>query len=159
MTRQIDAAGVMIIHGAEGCARKLPNGNYAAYADPGSGGEPWTIGWGSTGPDIHLGMVWTQAQCDARLARTLADMAVPLDAAMNGAATTDNQFSAMGSLAYNIGMHNFLSSSVLRFHRIGEHHEAAQAFAAWNKAGGRVMLGLTRRRVAEAALYLTPDTP
>jgi lysozyme len=63
----------------------------------------------------------------------------------------------MCSLAYNIGIGNFLGSSVLRFHRAGEHHEAAAAFNAWNKGGGRVLPGLVRRRAAEAALYLTPD--
>ena len=73
-----------------------------------------------------------------------------------GAFTTDNQFGAMVSLAYNIGIGQFLSSSVLRFHLTGDHHDAAAAFRAWDKAGGRALPGLVTRRAAEAALYLTP---
>ena len=55
----------------EGCAEKRADGRFQAYPDPGSGGDPWTIGWGSTGPDVKPGTVWTQAQCDERLLRDL----------------------------------------------------------------------------------------
>ena len=77
--------------------------------------------------------------------------------ACGSAPTNANQFGAMCSLAYNIGLGHFLGSSVLRFHRVGEHHQAAAAFADWDKGGGRSLPGLVRRRAAEAALYLTPD--
>ena len=148
MTRQIDALGLKILKNAEGC-------RLVAYQD--SGGV-WTIGWGATGPDIHAGLVWTQAQADARLQADLQRFEDAVTRADGLVATTDNQFSAMCDLIYNIGIGNFLTSSVLRFHRSGDHHDAAAAFGAWDKAKGRVLPGLRRRRAAEAALYLTPLT-
>ena len=152
MAHTINAAALAILRGAEHC-------RLAAYPDPGSGGAPWTIGWGATGPGIHPGLVWTQADADARLAQDLAHLCAQMRQACGAAATTANQFGALCSLAYNIGFVNFLGSSVLRFHHAGEHHDAAAAFAAWDKGGGRVLPGLVRRRAAEAALYLTPDAP
>ena len=150
MAQTINAAALAILRGAEHCC-------LTAYPDPGSGGAPWTIGWGATGADIHQGMVWTQAQADARLTLDLGQLAGQMTRACGTTPTTGNQFGAMASLAYNIGIGHFLGSSVLRFHHAGEHHEAAAAFAAWDQGGGRVLLGLVRRRAAEAALYLTPD--
>lgn len=149
MPRIIVPAALAILRGAEGC-------RLAAYPDPGTGGDPWTIGWGATGPDVHAGLVWTQAQADARLAQTLAHLAGQVVQACGSAFTNDNQFGAMCSLAYNIGVGNFLGSSVLRFHHGGQHQAAGAAFGAWNKAGGRVLPGLVRRRAAEAGLYLAP---
>jgi len=101
--------------------------------------------------------VWTQAQADARLVQDLGRLAQRMTRACGTSSTNDNQFGAMGSLAYNIGFGAFLRSSVLRFHHAGDHHDAAAAFAAWDKGGGRVLPGLVRRRAAEAALYLTLD--
>ena len=150
MNRTINPAALAILRGAEHC-------RLAAYPDPGSGDAPWTIGWGSTGQDIRAGLVWTQAQADARLAQDLRRLATQMIQACGAAPTSDNQFGALCSLAYNIGIGNFLGSSVLRFHHLGEHHEAAAAFGAWNKGAGRVLPGLVRRRAAEAALYLTPS--
>jgi lysozyme len=60
----------------------------------------------------------------------------------------------MVSLAYNIGMAAFGRSSVLHRHNAGAHDKAADAFLLWNKAGGKVLPGLVRRRNAERALYL-----
>ena len=100
-------------------------------------------------------MVWTQAQADARLVQDLGHLAGQMTLACGTSFTNDNQFGAMCSLAYNIGFGAFSRSSVLRFHHAGDHHEAAAAFAAWDKSGGRVLPGLVRRRAAEAELYLT----
>ncbi|MBV9881829.1 MAG: lysozyme [Sphingomonadaceae bacterium] len=145
--------GIKLIQSFEGCAKKRPDGSYDAYPDPGTGGDPWTIGWGSTGPDIKRGLVWTQKQCDDRFAAHVADFAKNVAAAVGGAATTQHQFDAMVSLAYNIGMGNFSASTLLRKHKAGDYAGAAAQFAVWNKANKQVMAGLTRRRAAEAALY------
>lgn len=152
MPRSINAAAQAIIRRAEQC-------RLAAYPDPGTGGAPWTIGWGATGADIHAGLIWTQARADARLAADLTRLAAAIAVMLAEALTTDNQFGAMASLAYNIGTGHFRESSVLRLHHAGDRHEAARAFAAWDRAGGRVLPGLVTRRAAEAQLYLTPDAP
>ena len=98
-------------------------------------------------------MVWTQQQCDDRFAAHVGEFAKKVEAAIGGAATTQHQFDAMVSLAYNIGMGNFSASTLLRKHKAGDKAGAAAQFAVWNKANKKVMAGLTRRRAAEAALY------
>lgn len=124
-----------------------------AYPDPGSGGDPWTIGWGSTGPDIKRGVVWTQDQADKRLADDVVKFGKGVIGQVGEAGGTACQIGAMVSLAYNIGLGNFAGSSVLRFHKAGDHAAAQASFGKWVKAAGRTMNGLVRRRAAEAAVY------
>lgn len=142
----IGEPGKALIKQSEGC--KL-----AAYPDPGTGDDPWTIGWGTTGPDIHKGLVWTQAQCDARFERDIAVFAQKVAALIGSAPTTQNQFDALCSFAYNVGAGKLASSTLLKKHKAGDHAGAAAEFPKWNKAAGRVMPGLVKRRAAEAALY------
>jgi lysozyme len=137
----------------EGCARRGSDGTFAAYPDPGTGGDPWTIGWGTTGADVKPGIVWTQAQCDDRFAADLATFATRVAAAIGDAPTAQNQFDAMVSFAYNVGVANLASSTLLKKHKAGDYPGAAAEFARWNKAAGKVLPGLVRRRAAEAALY------
>lgn len=70
-----------------------------------------------------------------------------------------NQFDAFVCFAFNVGVAGFRKSSVLKAHNRGDFQAAARAFGLWNKAGGKVWPGLTRRRAAEAALYLEPVEP
>jgi lysozyme len=140
------ASALTLIKEFEGC--KL-----AAYPDPGSGGDPWTIGWGATGPGIKKGVAWTREQADDRLKQDVARFTDGVRKLLDGAPTTDRQLGAMVSLAYNIGLGNFGSSTLLKAHKRGAYATAQAEFTKWNNAGGRVMAGLTRRRAAEAAVY------
>lgn len=124
-----------------------------AYPDPGSGGDPWTIGHGATGPGIHKGVTWTQAQADARLAEDVAKFAKGVDAAIGSAPTTEGQRAALICFAYNVGLQALRESTLLKLHKAGDHIGAAAQFGRWNKAAGKVMAGLSRRREAEAAVY------
>lgn len=142
-----------MIQSFEGCAKKRADGSFDAYPDPATGGDPWTIGWGSTGPDVKRGVIWTRKQCDDRFTAHLGEFARKVTKAIGAAATTQRQFDAMVSLAYNIGMGNFSSSTLLKKHKAGDNAGAAAEFGKWNKANKKVMAGLTRRRAAEAALY------
>lgn len=141
----------------EGYAKKLPNGDCQAYPDPGTGGEPWTIGIGSTtdenGKPVKPGDVWTRERAVARFRAHLEEFGEGVDRAIGDAPTTPEQKAAMTSLAYNIGLPAFARSTVLRRHKAGTYETAAQAFAMWKKAGGRVMQGLVNRRADEARLY------
>ena len=141
----------------EGYAKKLPDGSVQAYPDPGTGGKPWTIGIGSTtdedGNPIAPGTIWTRDRAIARFKAHLAEFGEGVDRAIAGKPTTAAQKAAMTSLAYNIGISAFSGSTVLKRHRAGDYAGAADAFAMWKKAGGRVMAGLVRRRAAEAKLY------
>lgn len=119
-----------------------------------------TIGYGHTGNDVMPGMVITEAEADALLVRDLEFFEERVDHALAPQArerTTGNQFSAMVSFAFNVGPAAFKDSSLLRKHNAGEAQAAADQFLRWNKAGGRVLEGLTARRKAERSLYLTPE--
>lgn len=143
---RISGRGVALIEQAEGC-------RLTAYPDPGSGGDPRTIGSGHTGPDVHEGLTITQAQADALLRQDLARFERGVAALVAGHATTQGQFDAMVSFAFNLGIGALAGSSLLRLHRQGAFGAAAAEFGKWTHAGGRVLPGLVRRRAAEAALY------
>jgi lysozyme len=145
--RGMSKEGIDLIHSFESC--KL-----TAYPDPGSrDGHPWTIGWGSTGPDIGRGLTWTQEQCDERFARDLVKFENGVSEAIGDAETTQPMFDALVSFAYNVGLAALRTSTLLRKHKAGDHEGAAREFSRWNKNDGAVMRGLTRRRAAEEALY------
>ena len=150
-TRAVSPAGVTLVKRFEGCARLRADGLIEAYPDPGTGGAPWTIGWGATGPGIGPGTTWTPAQCDARLAADLARHAAEVVEAIGDAPTTQAQFDALVSFHYNTGAIG--RATLTRRHVAGDHAGAAREFCRWVRAGGRVMAGLVRRRAAEAARY------
>jgi GH24 family phage-related lysozyme (muramidase) len=144
---------IKLVQQFEGCAKKRTDGRIEAYPDPATGGDPWTIGWGSTGPDIKKGVVWSQKECDERFVAHLGEFAEKVSKLLRGAPTTQRQFDALVSFAYNVGTANLASSTLLRKHKAGDFAGAAAEFAKWNKANKKVMAGLTRRRAAEAKLY------
>lgn len=147
----VSAAGVALIKRFEGCARRRADGLYEAYPDPGTGAEPWTIGWGATGAGIGPDTVWTQDECDARFAADLARYAAEVVRVLQGSDTTQSQFDALVSFHYNTGA--IERATLMQKHKEGDYAGAVKEFARWNRAGGRVMPGLARRRAAEAALY------
>lgn len=124
-----------------------------AYPDPATGGDPWTIGYGFT-KDVKPGDVMLRPEAEDRLRVEIQEFEDGVLAVCTRL-PTPNQLAAMTSLAYNIGLANFRSSTVLKRHNSGETYAAGGAFALWNRANGHVMEGLTRRRDAERALYLT----
>ncbi|MEM9311755.1 MAG: lysozyme [Pseudomonadota bacterium] len=158
---RIGAQGIALIKQFEGCARQRTDGLIEAYPDPGTGGEPWTIGWGATGENdrtaatqgsrIGPGTVWSATQCDARLERDLKRYARDVARAVGDAPTTQGQFDAMVSFHYNTGA--IARATLTRKHVARDYEGAASEFRRWNKAGGRVLKGLVRRRSEEERLY------
>lgn len=142
------AYAIQLIKRWEGCRLE-------AYPDPGTGGDPWTIGWGSTGPGISKGVRWTQAQADDRLARDVERFMRGVRSAVR-VEVSDNELGALTSLAYNIGLGNFKKSTLLRKLSAGDKKGAAAQFSVWNRAGGRVMRGLVSRRADERAVFSLP---
>lgn len=119
-----------------------------------------TAGWGHTGADVEVGKKYSPARAESWLKDDLAKFERAVERCLK-AETTPNQFAAMVSLCFNIGPAGFAKSSVLKHHNANNQAKAAECFLLWNKAtnaeGQKVELrGLTRRRAAEAALYLTP---
>jgi len=124
-----------------------------AYPDPGTGGDPWTIGYGATGPDIHPGVVWSQEQADTDLSNRLHTLGDRIDAVVH-VEINDNQKAALCSFAYNVGMGNLKNSTLLKKLNEGDYDGAAEQFKEWNKAAGHVLQGLVTRRQAESELFL-----
>lgn len=143
---KISTNGIQVLHSFEGCRLK-------AYPDPATGCAPWTIGFGDTGPDVVPGLVITQCEADTRFANRLAREFEPGLNVLLQLKPTQGQFDAMVCLAYNIGLPNFKASTLLRKFNLGDAPGADAQFPAWNRAAGRVMLGLRRRRAAEQALF------
>jgi len=138
--------GIDLIHSFETLRLK-------AYPDPGSkDGEPITCGWGSTGPDITLATVWTEEYADKRFADGLskAEQAVSL---LVKVPLNQNQFDALVSFTYNLGIGNLKSSTLLKMLNEGYYTNAGLQLLRWDKNDSKVMAGLTRRRKAELKLF------
>lgn len=146
MARKIGPKAADLIKSFEGLRLK-------AYPDPATGGDPWTVGYGHTGSDVRPGMTINREQADALFDRDIAKFEAAVEKAIGSAPTNAAQFGALVSFAYNVGAGNLNSSTLLRKHKAGDFKGAQAEFARWNRAAGKVMAGLTRRRKAEADLY------
>ena len=143
----------VLIKPFEGLARLLPDGNVTSYPDPGTKGHPWTIGWGATGPDIQPGTIWTMQQCIDALDHHITYFYVGLcKLSPTFPNASPRRIAAVTSWAYNCGLGNYRVSTFKKRIDAGDWNGAATECVKWNKAAGRVLPGLTRRRAAEAAL-------
>jgi lysozyme len=123
----------------------------------------WTIGFGTTamaGAGIvpKAGMVISYAEAEGYLRDTLARFGAKIAPKIT-APINENEWAAFLSLAYNIGPVAFARSSALKKFNAGDKAGAADAILLWDKAGGKVLAGLRRRRAAERALFLKPVKP
>ncbi|HGE8354989.1 TPA: lysozyme [Serratia marcescens] len=124
-----------------------------AYPDPGTGGKPWTIGWGHTKgvkPGDHI----TLEQAEAFFSEDLAVFELTVNSSIKRA-VTQNQFDAMVSLAFNIGGPNFAQSTLVKKFNIGDMQGAAAEFPKWRNSAGKVMPGLVKRRAEEREMFLS----
>lgn len=147
MARKISKSGIDLIKSFEGCRltayKPVPTETY------------WTIGWGHYGPDVKQDMTITQEQADAMLVTDMAKYEVFVNDKAYVPVTdqlTQNQFDALTSFCYNCGAGNLKA--------LCKGRTAAQIAASitkYDKAGGKVLAGLTRRRAAELALYNKPN--
>ena len=123
-----------------------------SYPDPATGGEPITCCYGHTGPEVKMGMKFTQNECENYLRRDLVHVGEQIDKMLT-VDVTQGQFDALCSLAYNIGVGNLAKSTLLRKLNAGDVLGAAMEFPKWRNAAGHVMPGLVTRRAAEQALF------
>ena len=138
---QVSYKGIALIKEFESC--KL-----TAYKD--SVGV-WTIGYGHT-RSARQGMVITQDQADELLALDVTTHATGVYKALQ-VKLEQHQFDAVVSLAFNVGVNAVRNSTLLKMINRGDDKLAAAQFDRWNKAGGKVLAGLTRRRAAERRMY------
>ena len=141
---QINQKGLDLIKQFEGCRLK-------AYRDVVG---IWTIGFGHTGDDVHPGMVITQDEADELLQSDLSDFEYGIEQLVQ-VQLNDNQFSALVSFTYNVGLGNFKGSKLLKKINKQDFEGAAQEFGRWANAGGRKLSDLVRRREAEKELFLS----
>lgn len=125
----------------------------AAYPDPASGGDPWTIGYGATGTGICQGVEWTQAQADADLMSRMTAIGARVDALVS-VSITDEQKAALCDFAYNLGVGALAGSTLIKMLNAGNVQAAADQFMRWDIAAGHEMAGLAHRRDAERALFI-----
>ena len=143
--RHINEAGLALVKEFEGC-------RLTAYPDPGTGGAPWTIGYGST-KGVTPGMTITEEEAERRLRDDLEAAEQCVERSIKGVILTDDEFSACVALSFNIGCGAFSGSTLARKLNAGDREGAALEFRRWSNAGGKVMAGLVRRRAAEAQLF------
>lgn len=166
MPRTINSAGVNLIESFEGIRdgdKTTPN--LDPYLDPVG---IWTIGYGhaltlngeflrgekdrQAAKDMYPNGL-THEQCNELLRKDLESRCKQLESAII-ININDNQFAACVSLAFNIGVSAFTHSTLLKHLNLGQYTKAAEQFLVWNKAGGKELAGLTRRRIAEKELFL-----
>lgn len=110
----------------------------------------WTIGYGHT-LNVRPKDVITEAQASQLLKEELQSYAAKV--AKIVPVTNQNQFDALVSFAYNLGVNALGTSTLIKKHLAADYKGAQAEFARWNKAAGKVLQGLVKRRAAEAALY------
>lgn len=134
--------GIDLIKKFEGCrleAYKCPAGI-------------WTIGYGHT-KGVQNGQKITQAQAEEFLIEDLKVYEKAVESCVK-VPLSQNQFDALVSFCYNCGSGALKTSTLLRLLNEGKYSEAGEQFLRWNKAGGRVLAGLTRRREEEREMFL-----
>ena len=166
--RDVSQAGIDLVKSFEG----IPDGDPATvnidpYLDP---VQIWTIGWGHAirqngrflrGPAdraaafaLYPGGI-TRAQAESLLAADLMDVGRDVQPLVK-VTLSDNEFAALVSFAFNLGIASLKSSTLLRELNEGDRAAAADQFSRWVMAGGVKMEGLVKRRKAERDLFVTP---
>ena len=154
--RRLSPEGAELVKSFESCLRPTGPSIFVPYICPAG---RLTIGWGHTndhGRHFDHEAVWSQADCDHSFEEDMRhfERAVQRLVKVN---LTQHQFDALVSFTYNCGEGNLQKSTLLRKVNAEDFEGAAREFSKWNRGGGRVLRGLTRRRAAEALLFQNVD--
>ena len=133
--------GISLIQKFEGCELKA----YQCSAGV------WTIGYGHT-KNVIEGMTITKEQAEQMLVDELHEYENYINEYVT-TALSQNQFDALVSWVYNLGPANLKASTMLKVLNSGKYEDVPAQMKRWNKAGGKVLEGLIRRREAEACLF------
>lgn len=142
----ISDKGLSLIKCFEGC-------RLAAYPDPATGGKPWTIGYGHT-HNVKRGDTITQSEAEQFLREDLAHIYTTIGNSVTFK-INQNQFDALCSFIFNVGDGNFTQSTLLKKLNAGDIRGVGDELPRWNRATGIIIAGLTKRREAEQALFLS----
>jgi lysozyme len=113
----------------------------------------WTIGYGTT-KNVKKGDTVTLAQAEIMIAQDVAESESYVNKLVKVPITQD-EFDALVAFVYNVGAGNFKSSTLLKKLNKGDHHSVPEQMLRWNKGGGMILAGLTRRRTSEGTLFAT----
>jgi lysozyme len=129
-----------------------------AYPDPGTGRDPWTIGYGHT-KGVYPGLVITEEQAEQYLLEDLQDAQACLEHAFaEHESLHDFRYWAIVSFIFNVGCGAFKTSTMLKHLKNGDMVRAGNEFERWVYAGGQVLPGLETRRKEEKNLFFSaPD--
>lgn len=148
---QVSDAGIELIKSFEGFRAN-------AYPDPKSGGDPWTVGYGTTkfpsGRPVKQGDKVTPVQAELYLREDVKKFANSVDALVT-VPLKQCQYDALVSFVYNLGATNFRTSTLLKKLNAKDYKGAADEFLRWVSPGSSVEAGLRRRRTAERDLFLS----
>lgn len=134
----------------EGYAKRLANGNCTTYL---CSANVVTIGYGATGEGVYPGVVWSREKAEQRLELDLGRFSVGVFQLSPGLREeSESKQAAIISFAYNCGLNAYKNSSLRKAVNREDWEEAQRQLLRWNKAGGKVVRGLTIRRQAEAVL-------
>jgi GH24 family phage-related lysozyme (muramidase) len=147
VTQKTSQNGINLIKEFEGCVlhayKPLPT-------------EKWlTIGYGHYGSDVKQGQTITQAEAEELLKKDLKRYEDGVNAAVK-VAINQNQFDALVSFSYNLGIYAMTHSDLVGFINKGDFKAASAEFPKWCHAGGKVITGLVRRRNEERELFDKP---
>jgi lysozyme len=142
---KISAEGLALIKKFEGCELEA----YKCSAGV------WTIGYGHT-KGVEEGMTITKDQAEEMLLEELVEYEKAVEEAVHNQ-LDQCMFDALVSWTYNLGPTNLNSSTMLKVLNAGQYEDVPAQIKRWNKAGGKVLEGLTRRREAEALLFEGKD--
>ena len=138
---ETSSEGISLIQKFEGCELEA----YQCSAGV------WTIGYGHT-KDVVEGMTITKEQAEQMLVDELHEYENYINEYVT-VALSQNQFDALVSWVYNLGPANLKASTMLKVLNSGKYEDVPAQMKRWNKAGGKVLEGLIRRREAEACLF------
>jgi lysozyme len=146
---KVNNLGIDLMHYFEGCKLEA----YQCSA------KVWTIGWGNTYYQdknlVKQGDKITQDRANELFEFVVNEFAVGVEKLLTKK-VNENQFSALVCFAYNVGTGNLAKSTLLKKVNANPNDPSiSNEFLRWNKAGGKELLGLTRRRTAESKLYFT----
>jgi lysozyme len=142
---QYSKNGLALTESFEGCAL-IPYQDVAGV---------WTDGYGNT-HNVVPGQAITQAQAESDLLRNVADAVAAVNRLVHIAMSQD-EFDSLVDFTFNLGASAFAGSTLLKLLNARDIEGAANEFQKWSEAGGHVVAGLLRRRLAERALFVTPD--
>lgn len=148
---ELSEAGMRLVQAFEGCLTKKGD-HYHAYRCP---ANVLTIGWGHTnhhGRQFDEHARWTLAECDQAFMEDMDGFERAVRKAVI-VPLKQYQFDALVSFTYNCGEGNLKKSTLLKKVNASDFDGAAKEFIKWNKANGKVLNGLTRRRKSEALMF------